>query len=159
MSIFGWTKTNPHSCLLVKPKMEPPVAPQRNDDYNDEDYQLAEFEDLNDGDMIYVRWSVQHQRAYMYSTLDRPTQWVYDWTIRKTVEVGMGQNLRARGGFDAYDIEGSFVTDHRELPDEDGNPTIVALDADYEHDDVEKILDHKIESYAANKIMFMFSVR
>jgi len=137
--------------------MEPPVAPQRNDYYSDEDYNLAEFEDLNDGDIIYVRWSVEHQRAYMYSTLDRPTQWVYDWTIRKTVEVGMGQNLRAP--FDAYDIEGSFVTIHRELLDEDGNPTIVALDADYEHDDVEKILDHKIESYAANKIMFMFSVR
>lgn len=70
----------------------------------------------------------------------------------------MGPNLRPRASFDAYDIDGSFVIIHRELPDEDGDPTIVTLDADYEHDEVEKILDHKIESYAANKIMFMFKV-
>ena len=139
--------------------MDPPLAPRNNSAYSDQDYQLVEFEDLNDGDVIYVRWSVEHQRAYMYSTLDRPTQWVHDWTIRKTVEIGMGPNLRPRLAFDAYDIEGNFVTVHRELLDEDGDPTIVTLDADYEHDEVEKILDHKLESYAANKIMFMFSVR
>ena len=137
----------------------PPLAPRNNSAYSHQDYQLAEFEDLNDGDVIYVRWSVEHQRAYMYSTLDRPTQWVYDWTIRKTVEIGMGPNLGRRLTFDAYDIEANFVIVHRELPDEDGDPTIVTLDADYEHDEVEKYLDHKIESYAANKIMFMFSVR
>jgi len=137
----------------------PPVAPRNNSAYSDQDYQLAEFEDLNDGDVIYVRWSVEHQRAYMYSTLDRPTQWVHDWTIRKTVEIGMGPNLRPRLAFDAYDIEGNFVIIHRELPDADGDPTMVTLDADYEHDEVEKYLDHKMESYAANKIMFMFSVR
>ena len=137
----------------------PPLAPRNNSAYSDQDYQLAEFEDLNDGDVIYVRWSVQHQRAYMYSTLDRPTQWVHDWTIRKTVEIGMGPNLRPRLAFDAYDIEGNFVIIHRELPAADGDPTMVTLDADYEHDEVEKILDHKMESYAANKIMFMFSVR
>ena len=143
--------------------MNPPLAPRNNSAYSDQDYQLAEFEDLNDGDMIYVRWSVEHQRAYMYSTLDRPTQWVHDWTIRKTVEIGMGPNLGRRAAFDAYDIEGNFVIIHRERLDDDDEAIMESLDPwnsqNGHRQRVNETLDQTWHSSAANKIMYMFNVR
>ena len=137
-----------------------PEAPINNCAYSDTDYQIAEFEDMNDNDIIYVRWSVPHHRAYMYSELDRPTQWVHNnWTIRKTIEVGLGMGHRV----DEYDFEipTNFVTIHREMLDDSGEATIITLDPDNDIDwlKIEGVLDSHWNSYAANKIMFMCSVR
>ena len=138
----------------------PPPAPSNNCAYDDNDYQIAEFEDMNDNDIIYVRWSVPHQRAYMYSDLDRPTQWVHNnWTIRKTIEVGLGMGHRVED-YD-FEIPTNFVTVHREMLDNQGDATITTLDPDNDVDwlNIERILDSEWNSYAANKIMFMSSVR
>ena len=136
----------------------PPVAPQDNCYYSDIDYKIAEFEDLNDDDIIYVRWSVAHQQAYMYSDLDRPTQWVLPhWTIRRTIEIGLG---RDRAG-EWFDIDSQFVLVHRERPDRDGDPQMETLDPDNDADwiKIENILGQTWNSYGGNKIMALFSAR
>jgi len=138
-----------------------PDAPDDDDEYSDQDYKIAEFTDLNDNDMIYVRWSVPHQRAYMYSVLDTATQWVLpNWTIRKTIEVGMGMGHRV----DEYEfeIEDVFAIEHRERVDpNDGLSEFVVLHPDIDNDylKIERILSRKWNCYAANKIMFEFQVR
>ena len=136
-----------------------PEAPDDDDDYSDQDYKIAEFTDLNDNDIIYVRWSVPDQMAYMYSVLDRPTQWVLPhWTIRKTIQVGMGMGHRV----DEYDfeIEDIFEIEHRERLGNDGLPETVYLnpDIDSEYLKIERILGRKWNCYATNKICFDFLV-
>lgn len=136
----------------------PPAAPQDNCYYTDIDYKIAEFEDLNDDDIIYVRWSVAHQQAYMYSDLDRPTQWVLPhWTIRRTIEIGLGMNREGEW----FDIDSQFVLVHRERLDQDGDPQMETLDPDSDADwaTIEDILKQTWNSYGGNKIMAMFSVR
>lgn len=137
-----------------------PEAPINNSAHSDSDYQIAEFDDQNDEDTIYVRWSAVHKRAYMYSELDRPTQWVLpNWTIRKTIEVGMGMGQCV----DEYDFEVSsnFIIIHRERLDQEENPIMVTHDPDNDDDwiSIQRILNCTWEPYAANKIMFIFNVR
>jgi len=137
-----------------------PEAPSDDDHYSDSDYKIAVFNDFNDNDIIYVRWSVPHQMAYMYSILDRPTQWVLpNWTIRKTIKVGMGMGHRV-DEYD-FDIEDVFEIEHRERLGNDGLPEIVFLnpDIDSEYLKIERILGRKWNCYAANKICFDFQVR
>jgi hypothetical protein len=136
----------------------PPDAPLTDYEYSDTDYKIAEFEDLNDGDIIYVRWSVAHQQAYMYSDLDRPTQWVLPhWTIRRTIEIGLGMN---RDG-EWFNVDSNLVIIHRERPDQAGDPQMETLDPDNDADwvKIEDILKQTWNSYGGNKIMVMFSVR
>ena len=122
---------------------------------------IAEFNDLNDNDLIYVRWSVPHERAYMYSELDRPTQWVHPhWTIRKTIQIGMGMGQRVENY--EFDIEDAFTIEHRERVDpNDGLSEFVILYSDNDVDflKIERILNSRWNSYAANKICFSFQVR
>lgn len=137
-----------------------PEAPFNNSAYSDDDYQIAEFEDMNDNDVIYVRWSVPDKQAYMYSELDRPTQWVHkNWTIKKTIEVGLGMGHRIEE-YD-FDIPTNFVIIHRERLDDHGEATINSLDPDNDIEwlNIERILDSRWNSYAANKIMFICSLR
>lgn len=128
----------------------PPEAPSDRNFYSDNDYQVGEFDDDNDGDLVYVRWSVRHNRAYMYSELDRPTQWVgQDWTIRQTVGIGLGKSL----DYIPNIIRGILFI-HREMPDENGQPTNQdILDAD----EIEDILDGQWEDYTPNRIVVSFS--
>ena len=137
-----------------------PEAPENDNAHSDEDYQIAEFDDQNDGDTIHIRWSVLHGKAYMYSDLDRPTQWVdAGWTIRKTIEVGMGMGHQV----DEYDFEIStnFVTVHREQLNQENDPIMDTLNPDKDEDwyMIERILNCTWGPYAANKIIFFFSVR
>lgn len=137
-----------------------PEAPDDDDDYSNQDYKIAEFTDLNDGDIIYVRWSVQHQKAYMYSILDSATQWVLPiWTIKKTIEVGMGMGHRIEE-YD-FDTEDVFSIEHRERLAEDGGSEFVFLypDSDADYLKIERILGSTWNSYAANKICLVFQVR
>ena len=137
-----------------------PEAPEDPTYSTDEDYPIAEFEDLNDEDTIYVRWSAPHQRAYMYSELDRQTQWAHkEWTIRKTIEVGLGMG-QIVDEYD-FDIPSTFVIVHNEMLDETGNPTMDTLNPDNDVDwiQVETILNRTWDSYGANNIMLMFNVR
>lgn len=138
--------------------MNPPQAPLNNDHYSDTDYKISEFDDLNDEDTIYVRWSSEHQRAYMYSDLDRPTQWVYqNWTIRRTIEIGLGMDLEGEW----FDVESNFVMIHRERLEPNGDSQMDVLNPDNDDDwnKIEAVLNSNWNSYAANKIMLMFSVR
>jgi|688.fasta_scaffold46121_3 hypothetical protein len=138
---------------------DPPVAPEDEDVFSPQDYKIAEFNDLNDNDLIYVRWSVPHGRAYMYSNLDRPTQWVgADWTIRRTIDVGMGMG-RLVDEYD-FEIEDIFSIEHRERLADDGMSEFVFLHADNDVDSlkIERILNSRWNSYAANKICFSFQV-
>lgn len=138
--------------------MTPPPAPLYNNDYSDTDYQVAIFEDLNDGDTVYVRWSSAHQQAYMYSDLDRPTQWVSpNWTIRRTIEIGLGMDREGEW----FEIESNFVVIHRERPHPDGTPQMDVLNPDVDADYVKinDIIGQKWNSYTANKILLMFNVR
>jgi len=138
-----------------------PEAPEDDDEFSPSDYKIAEFNDLNDNDLIYVRWSVPHERAYMYSELDRPTQWVHPhWTIRKTIEIGMGMGQRVENY--EFDIEDAFTIEHRERVDpNDGLSEFVILYSDNDVDflKIERILNSRWNSYAANKICFSFQVR
>jgi hypothetical protein len=137
-----------------------PEAPDDDDHYSDQDYKIAEFKDLNDNDVIYVRWSVLHSRAYMYSDLDAATQWVLPhWKIRKTIEVGMGMGHRV--GEYEFEFEGVFIIEHRERLAADGLSELETLyhDNDVDYHKIERILDEKWDGYAANKIWFDFSVR
>lgn len=148
--------------LSFSERNNPPEAPELDSDFSQNDYAIANFEDMNDDDDIHVRWSVEHQRAYMYSRLDRPTQWVQDhWTLRKTIEVGMGYSWSSDEAFDIRDMPSNFVIIHREIPDDDGTPTMEHLDPYTPNDAVRinEILDYPMSSPAANKIMYMFSVR
>ena len=146
----------PHSSSNLSPE-----APHDDDFYSDSDYIVAEFNDLNDNDHVYVRWSVPHGRAYMYSILDRPTQWVHsDWTIRKTIEVAMGMGQRVNHY--EFDIEDLFSIEHRERVDPtDGLCEFVFLypDNDIDYLKIDRILNGRWNSYAANKICFSFKVR
>ena len=149
--------SNRHPLSTYSPS---PEAPNDDDAFSASDYKIAEFTDLNDSDLIYVRWSVPHERAYMYSELDRPTQWVHNnWTIRKTIEVGMGMGHRV----DEYefDVEGVFTIEHRERLATNGIPELVFLHADNDVDylKIERILSLKWNCYAVNKICFSFQVR
>ena len=132
------------------PRHPPPEAPDDSNFYSDNDYKIGEFDDEHDGDVIYVRWSVNHNRAYMYSYLDQPTQWVgVDWTIRQTVGIGLGMSL----DYIPTIIRGILYI-HREMPDENGRPTNQdILDAD----EIEDILDRRWEEYTPNRILVSFS--
>ena len=128
----------------------PPEAPGNRNFYSDKDYQIGEFDDEHDGDLIYVRWSVHYNRAYMYSELDRPTQWVgRDWTIRQTVGIGLGKSLDYMPT-----VVGSILYIHREMPDAHGNPTHQNIE---DHDEIEEILDRRWEEYTPNRILVSFS--
>ena len=134
----------------LNPRHPPPAAPDDPNFYSDNDYKIGEFDDEHDGDLIYVRWSVNHNRAYMYSYLDQPTQWVgVDWTIRQTVGIGLGMSL----DYIPTIIRGILYI-HREMPDENGRPTNQdILDAD----EIEDILDRRWEEYTPNRILVSFS--
>ena len=128
----------------------PPQAPHDNDIYSDNDYLVGEFDDERDGDVVYVRWSVQHNRAYMYSVLDRPTQWVgQDWTIRQTVGIGLGMSIDY-----IPTIIGEILFIHREMLDEDGEPTQQEIE---DPDEIENILDRRWVDYTPNRIIVSFS--
>lgn len=148
--------------LSFSGRSDPPEAPECDSDFSQNDYAIANFEDMNDDDDIYVRWSVAHQRAYMYSRLDRPTQWVQDhWTLRKTIEVGLGYSWSGDEAFDIRDMPSNFVIIHREMLDADGEVTMERLDPDTPNDAarINEILDSPMSCPAPNKIMYMFSVR
>lgn len=148
--------------LSFSERSDPPEAPDFDSDFSHNDYVIANFEDMNDDDDVYVRWSVAHQRAYMYSRLDRPTQWVQDhWTLRKTIEVGLGYSWSGDEAFDIRDMPSNFVIIHREMPDANGEATIEHLDPYIPGDAarVNEILDRPMSCPAPNKIMYMFSVR
>lgn len=141
-----------------------PNAPDNDDDYSEQDYQIAEIDDQNDGDVIYVRWSVPHQQAYMYSVVDRPTQWVHhNWTIRKTIEIGLGPSMRAGETFLIENMTSNFVIVHRERVDDDDEAIMESLDPwnsqNGHRQRVNETLDQTWHSSAANKIMYMFNVR
>ena len=148
--------------LSFSERNDPPEAPDFDSDFSHNDYVIANFEDMNDDDDVYVRWSVAHQRAYMYSRLDRPTQWVQDhWTLRKTIEVGLGYSWSGDEAFDIRDMPSNFVIIHREMPDANGEATMEHLDPYIPGDAarVNEILDRPMSCPAPNKIMYMFSVR
>lgn len=128
----------------------PPEAPGNRNFYSDNDYQIGEFDDEHDGDLVYVRWSVRRNRAYMYSELDRPTQWVgQDWTIRQTVGIGLGKSLDYMPT-----VVGNILYIHREMPDERGRPTHQTIE---DPDEIEDILDRRWEEYTPNRILVSFS--
>jgi hypothetical protein len=128
----------------------PPIAPDDPNFYSDNDYKVGEFDDEHDGDVIYVRWSVHHNRAYMYSVLDRPTQWVgQDWTIRQTVGIGLGKSIDY-----IPTVVGNILCIHREMPDENGRPTNQDI---VNEDEIEDVLDRKWEDYTPNRIVVSFS--
>jgi len=60
-----------------------PEAPFNNSAYSDDDYQIAEFEDMNDNDVIYVRWSVPISRRTCTRILIGLTQWVHELDNQK----------------------------------------------------------------------------
>jgi hypothetical protein len=129
----------------------PPVAPDDPNFYSDNDYKVGEFDDEHDGDLIYVRWSVHHNRAYMYSVLDRPTQWVgQDWTIRQTVGIGLGMSI----DYMPTVVGGGILCIHREMPDENGLPTNQDI---VNEDEIEDVLDRRWEDYTPNRIVVSFS--
>jgi hypothetical protein len=146
--------------LSFSEENRPPPAPEDNAEFSREDYAIAEFEDLNDGDTIYVRWSATDQRAYIYSKLDRPTQWVRGWTLRKTIGVGLGHDFADAENFDIDDIDSSFAIIHREMPDANGSATIEMLNPENPMDAlrINDMLDSPMSCPAANKILYMFSV-
>lgn len=128
----------------------PPNAPDDPSFYSDNDYKIGEFDDENDDDLIYVRWSVNHNRAYMYSELDRPTQWVgEDWTIRQTIGIGLGKTI----DYIPTIIRGILYI-HREMPDERGRPTHQDIE---NYDEIEDVLDRRWEEYTPNRIVVSFS--
>jgi len=128
----------------------PPQAPIDHDFYSDNDYLVGEFDDEHDEDVIYVRWSVPHNRAYMYSILDRPTQWVnQDWTIRQTVGIGLGMSIDYMPT-----IIGSIMYIHREILDADGDPTHQDIQ---DPEEIENILDRQWKDYTPNHIVVSFS--
>jgi len=129
----------------------PPIAPDDPNFYSDNDYKVGEFDDEHDGDLIYVRWSVHHNRAYMYSVLDRPTQWVgQDWTIRQTVGIGLGMSI----DYMPTVVGGGILCIHREMPDENGLPTNQDI---VNEDEIEDVLDRRWEDYTPNRIVVSFS--
>jgi hypothetical protein len=130
---------------------QPPIAPDDPNFYSDNDYKVGEFDDEHDGDLIYVRWSVHHNRAYMYSVLDRPTQWVgQDWTIRQTVGIGLGMSI----DYMPTVVGGGILCIHREMPDENGLPTNQDI---VNEDEIEDVLDRRWEDYTPNRIVVSFS--
>jgi hypothetical protein len=129
----------------------PPIAPDDPNFYSDNDYKVGEFDDEHDGDLIYVRWSVHHNRAYMYSVLDRPTQWVgQEWTIRQTVGIGLGMSI----DYIPTVVGGGILCIHREMPDENGLPTNQDI---VNEDEIEDVLDRRWEDYTPNRIIVSFS--
>lgn len=129
----------------------PPIAPDDPSFYSDNDYKVGEFDDEHDGDLIYVRWSVHHNRAYMYSVLDRPTQWVgQEWTIRQTVGIGLGMSI----DYIPTVVGGGILCIHREMPDENGLPTNQDI---VNEDEIEDVLDRRWEDYTPNRIVVSFS--
>jgi hypothetical protein len=128
----------------------PPIAPDDSNFYSDNDYLVGEFDDERDGDVIYVRWSVRHNRAYMYSVLDRPTQWVgQDWTIRQTIGIGLGMSVNY-----LPTVVGGILYIHREMLNDNGGPTHQDIE---DPDEIEDILDRRWEDYIPNRIVVSFS--
>jgi hypothetical protein len=128
----------------------PPIAPDDSNFYSDNDYLVGEFDDERDGDVIYVRWSVRHNRAYMYSVLDRPTQWVgQDWTIRQTIGIGLGMSVNY-----LPTVVGGILYIHREMLNDNGDPTHQDIE---DPDEIEDILDRQWEDYIPNRIVVSFS--
>jgi hypothetical protein len=127
----------------------PPARFDDDDDADDQyDYAIADFMDLNDDDDIHVRWDADRKQAYMFSTLDVNSQWIgRDWTIRKTIEVGLGHQTNGQW----IDVQEMYLY-HNDRRDEEGNAEV-----DFPNDlAVHQILSHTWDSYAANHIVLSF---
>jgi hypothetical protein len=112
------------------------------------DYAVADFVDLNDDDDIHVRWDNYRKQAYMFSTLDVNSQWIgRNWTIRRTIEIGLGHQSEGEW----FDVEEMCIY-HNDRMSADGHPDIT-LPSDIE---VQQMLMHTWDSYAANRIVLTF---